>query len=91
MLRTVSREAVEFFGTGLPVKILSPISQPRSIDYPPIRITAEFASLPMREEMHLSGLIVIWFQNEQFPIPDAAGRAAISSLDWEQLSHDYEI
>jgi hypothetical protein len=35
--------------------------KPGEIDYPPVRVTAVFTSLPMRREMHLSSVVVVWF------------------------------
>jgi hypothetical protein len=55
-----------------------------------VRVTAFFTSLPMRREMHLSSLVVTWFQWGQFPVPDEAGRAALEVVDWERLALDYE-
>jgi len=91
LLKVIRRDAVRVFGELLPVQIIEPVRRPDSIDYPPFRVIAAFTSSPMREEMHLSGLIVAWFQDEPAPVPDAAGRTAISALDWEGLSRDYEI
>src|ERR1051326_2234820 len=54
LIDVIRREAVQVFGE-LPVQIIDPVRRPGSIDYPPIRIIAEFTSSPMQEEMHLSG------------------------------------
>jgi hypothetical protein len=89
MLGGVRREAARHFGDNCPVHIVQPIRRPGEIDYPRVRITAYLTSLPMRDEMHLSSLVVVWFQREQWPVPDEAGRAALEGLDWERLAHDY--
>ena len=46
---------------------------------------------PVRDSSkHLSVLVVVWFQREQLPVPDEAGRAALEAVDWERLALDYE-
>ena len=90
MLDGVRHEAARLYGDQWPVHIAQPLRQPGEIDYPRVRITAFFKSLPIRDEMHLSSLVVVWFQREQSPVPDEAGRAALEGLDWELLALDYE-
>lgn len=90
MLDVVRREAGRQYGGQWPIHIIQPVHQPGEIDYPRVRVTAFLTSLPMRDEMHLSSLVVVWFQRGQSPIPDEAGRAALEGLDWEKLALDYE-
>lgn len=90
MLNVVRHEAARLYGNQWPVHIVQPVRQPGEIDYPLVRVTAFFTSLPMRDEMHLSSLVVVWFQREQSPVPDETGRAALDGLDWERLALDYE-
>jgi hypothetical protein len=89
MLDVVRREAAQHFGDW-PVHIIQPARRPGEIDYPRVRITAFLTSVPMQEEMHLSSLVAVWFQQEQSPVPDEAGRSALERLDWERLAVDYE-
>jgi hypothetical protein len=44
----------------------------------------------MRDEMHLSSLVTIWFQEERLRVPDDPALAALQLLDWEKLAVDYE-
>jgi len=44
----------------------------------------------MRDEMHLSSLVVVWFQDKQLPVPDEGSRAALQTIEWERLAVDYE-
>ncbi len=90
MLDVVRHEAARYFGDMWPVHIAQPVRQPGEIDYPPVRVTAFFTSLPMRDEMHLSSLVIVWFQRAQFPVPDEVGQAALEAVDWERLALDYE-
>ena len=90
MLNGVCHEAARLYGDQWPVHIVQPVREPVEIDYPRVRVTAFLTSLPMRDDMHLSSLVVVWFQRVQTPIPDEAGRAAIEGLDWERLALDYE-
>jgi len=90
MLDVVRQEAARYFGDQWPVHIVQPARRSGEIDYPRVRLTAFLTSLPMRDEMHLSSLVVVWFQREQWPVPDEAGRVALEGLDWEQLALDYE-
>jgi hypothetical protein len=90
MLDVVRHEAARQYGDHWPVHVVPPLRQPGEIDYPRVRVTAFFTSLPIRDEMHLSSLVVVWFQREQTPVPDEAGRSAIAQLDWERLALDYE-
>ena len=89
MLDHVRREATRYFGQWS-VHILQPAREPGEIEYPPVRITAFFTPLPMDNQMHLSSLVVIWFQRQPLRVPDEAGRATIEALDWERLAIDYE-
>jgi hypothetical protein len=61
------------------------------VDYPPVRITARFTSLPIRQDMDLSSLVAIWFQEEQLPVPDDAARLELQGIDWESLAADYQV
>ena len=90
VLERIPHEVARYFGDGWPSHVVRPVRRPGEIDYPPVRVTAFFTSLPMRPEMHLSSLVVVWFQREQFPVPDEAGRAALEAVDWERLALDYE-
>src|SRR5262249_1415178 len=88
LLDVIRHEAARVFGEGLPVQIIPPNRPPGTIDYPPVRVTTEFVSAPIRDEMHISSLIVVWFQNQQVSIPDESNHAAIAAIDWEQLALD---
>jgi hypothetical protein len=90
MLEGISHKVRRYFGDGWPIHIVQPVRSPDEIDYPPVRVMAFFTSLPMRPEMHLSSLVVVWFQRGQFPVPDEAPRAALMTVDWERLALDYE-
>jgi hypothetical protein len=90
MLEGIQHKVDRHFGNGWPIHIVRPVRQPGEIDFPPVRVMAFFTSHPMQEEMHLSSLVLVWFQREQFPVPDEAGRAALKSVDWERLALDYE-
>ena len=90
MLESVQHEAVRYFGGGWPVHVIQPARALGEIDYPPVRVTAFLTSLPMREEMHLSSLVLVWFQDRQFPIPEEATSTALEAIDWERLALDYE-
>jgi uncharacterized protein (TIGR02996 family) len=89
-LARIPREVARYFGDAWPIHLVQPVRRPGEIDYPPVRVAAFFTSLPMRHEMHLSSLVVVWFQEEQFPVPDEPGRAALEAVDWERLALDYE-
>jgi hypothetical protein len=90
MLEGIPHKVARYFGDGWPIHVVQPVRQPGEIDYPPVRVIAFFTSLPMQREMHLSSLVMVWFQREQFPVPDDAGRAALEAVDWERLALDYE-
>jgi hypothetical protein len=90
MLDVVQHEATRYFGGGWPVHVIQPARECGEIDHPPVRVTAFLTSSPMRNEMHLSSLVVVWFQGQQFPVPDEAGRAALEAVNWERLALDYE-
>ena len=89
-LERIPHEVARYFGDGWPIHVVQPARRPGEIDYPPVRVTALFTSSPMRDEMHLSSLVVVWFQREQLPLPDEVGRAALEAVDWERLALDYE-
>jgi hypothetical protein len=90
MLEIVRNEATRYFGEGWPVQVIEPGPMSGEIDFPPVRITAFLTSRPMHHHMHLSSLVVIWFQDRSLPIPDEAGLRALEALDWERLALDYE-
>lgn len=89
MLEIVRREASQDFGEW-PVHIIQPMRRPGEIDYPRVRVTGFFTSFPIRGEMHLSSLVVAWFQDQPWPVPDAVSRPALEGIDWERLAVDYE-
>jgi hypothetical protein len=89
MLEIAQREAIRFFGDW-PVYLIQPARQQDAIDYPRIQITGLFDSLPIQDEMHLSSLIVVWFQDQLFPVPTEGSLAAIQAVDWDGLALDYE-
>jgi hypothetical protein len=91
MLKSVRGDAIRCFGEGWPIQVIQPLRQPGQIDYPPVRIAALFTSSPIRDEMDLSSLVVIWFQDHPLPIPDVTGRAAIATIDWGQWALDYLV
>jgi len=55
MLKVVSQAADRYFGKW-PLHIIQPVRQAAEVDYPPVRITARFASSPIRQDMHLPSL-----------------------------------
>jgi hypothetical protein len=74
----------------IPPLAIEPARPAGVIDYPPVRFTAFFTSLPIREEMHLSSLVVVWFQDRQHPVIGEEALAAMERLDWNRLALDYE-
>src|SRR5215831_9596267 len=89
MLKVVSQAADRYFGKW-PLHIIQPVRQAAEVDYPPVRITARFASSPIRQDMHLSSLVSIWFQEEPMPVPDNAARLRLQLIDWDSLALDYQ-
>jgi hypothetical protein len=89
MLASVEREAKRFFGEW-PVHVIQPVRRQGEIDYPRVRITAFFTSMPMQPEMHLSSLVVVWFQDSQSPVPGEGAKASLMGIEWERLALDYE-
>lgn len=87
MLVSVKNEAKRLFGEW-PIHVIEPTRGADAIDYPRIRITAFFTSLPVFDES-LSSLVVVWFQEMQSPIPDDAGKLALMGVDWDRLAVDY--
>lgn len=86
---------------GLPVHIIEPalvLSELASkwhgreiLLLPPVCIAAEFRSSPARDpSMHLSGLIMAWFQDHDSPILSEANRLRLADVDWEALAVDFE-
>jgi hypothetical protein len=90
MLQGVEREAKRVFGDW-PVHILQPARTAGVVDFPRKRFTAFFTSLPMKQDMHVSSLVLAWFQDDQFPPMNEATLSAVRSLDWERLAVDYEL
>ena len=88
-LQALPHEARRLFGEW-PVHVIPPELSPGDIAFPAVRIIASFTSGPTRPEMHLSSLVAVWFQHEQFPVPGDAARAALVAMDWERLALDYE-
>jgi hypothetical protein len=74
-----------------PLSIIEPVLLADQIAYPRYCFAAEFTSSPIQTEMHLSNLVVIWFQNERMPFPDEAARQAIAELHWNRSARDYEV
>jgi hypothetical protein len=89
MLEGVRSEAKRVFGDW-PIYVLEPTRPAGTLDYPRVRFIGFFTSMPMDDQMHLSSLIVVWFQPAQWPAMDDAALAAIKRLDWERLALDYE-
>jgi hypothetical protein len=90
MIDGVRSEAKRVFGDW-PVHVLTPARDPGAIDYPGVRFTGFFTSLPMREEMHLSSLVLVWFRDQQSPALNDASLQALQAIEWERLAVDYEI
>ena len=88
LLQELPHQARRFFGEW-PLHVIPPELAPGEVAFPPVRIIASFTSGPVRK-MNLSSLVAIWFQHEEFPIPDDAGRAALVAMDWDRLAFDYE-
>jgi hypothetical protein len=90
MLQGAEREAKRVFGDW-PVHVLQPAREAGVVDFPGKRFTAFFTSLPMNQDMHVSSLVLIWFQHDQFPPMNEATLAAVRSVDWARLAVDYEM
>ena len=99
-LRAIPDRLGKFFA-GLPVHIIEPalvLSELASkwhgreiLLLPPVCIAAEFRSSPARDpSMHLSGLIMAWFQDHDSPILSQANRLRLADVDWEALAVDFE-
>jgi hypothetical protein len=60
---------------------------------PKIEIAAFFYSFPpvKNQEMHASGLIVVWHQDEREIIPCPESKAKLLELDWNALAQDFEF
>ena len=56
---------------------------------PPYWIATEFISSPCSGG-HASGLVVIWFQAEPFPIPSKAALKQLRGITWESVARDFE-
>jgi hypothetical protein len=89
MLRVVRSEAKRVFGDW-PVHVLEPARPDGVVDYPKVRFIGFFTSLPMTEPMHLSSLVIVWFQGAQWPAMSDETFAAVKAVDWERLARDYE-
>ena len=90
MVAAAEREAKRVFHDA-PVRLLEPVRASASAGYQRRRFTALFSSLPINREMHLSSLVLIWFQDEQFPAMDEATLSAVRALEWDRLAKDHEI
>ena len=88
VLEKIGRESEKLFGDW-PLHIIQPSRDPNEIDYPHVRITSFFTSLPMNDDMHLSSLVIAWFQNQVHPIPDEDATASLQAIPWEKLAVDY--
>lgn len=53
-------------------------------------MAAEFTSLPLSDSMHASQLIVIWFQDQPFPVPSEAVLPQLQAIAWETFARDFE-
>jgi hypothetical protein len=91
MLDSAQFDAAKYFGKRWPLQVVKPIRQPDVVDYPPVRVSAFLRSFPVQHEMDLSSLVVVWFQDHLYPVPDEASRAALASLDWERHAVDWEM
>jgi hypothetical protein len=91
MLDGVRKEIPRYFGEGWPAHFILPVRKPGHIDYPEFRITALFTSIPIDDKYDLSSLIFVWFQDEQFPVPDSSARVAFETIEWERTALDYEM
>jgi hypothetical protein len=89
MLAWVRHEAKRLFGDW-PLHVLPPTRPPDVIDFPRVRFTALFRSFPVRQDMHQSALVIVWFQEQQFPALNEASLAALQAVEWERLAVDFE-
>jgi hypothetical protein len=89
MLGVIDIEARQYF-QDWPLHVIQPHRAPGEVDYPPVRFMALLTSSPIRE-MHVSALVVAWFQNQPWPVPNDEARRALESLEWERLAVDYEL
>ena len=90
--------AASIFGDA-PVLVVEPrrvkkeypsLKPPRAGEFlPTYWIAAEFTSSPCREGM-ASDLVLIWFQDEPFPIPSEAALKQLSGIEWESAARDFE-
>lgn len=87
MLSSAKYQANRLFGEW-PIHIIEPTRAAGVIDFPRIRVTAFFTSMPVFDES-LSSLVIVWFQEMQSPIPDDSGKLGIMGVDWDRLAVDY--
>jgi hypothetical protein len=89
MRHALRHEALALFGNW-PLHVIEPERPEGEMDYPRVRFTGFFSSLPIREK-DLSSLVVAWFQHEQYPALVEPARSALQAIDWEGLALDHEI
>jgi hypothetical protein len=53
-------------------------------------IGASFTSLAISDAKHASQLIVVWFQEEAFPVPAESALELLQAMAWERLACDFE-
>ena len=62
----------------------------RPIEYlPPFRVEAQFESFPLADG-YRSWLVVVWFQDEPFPIPSEAVLPKLREISWDSLARDFD-
>jgi len=101
-LEDLPQRMQSIFGT-FPVSMIEPkitLSEHRLKACPEIPIVMlpemEFAALfisfpPMDKAMHASGLIIIWHQDEAYPVISDVSQAKIAAIDWENVAEDFEF
>lgn len=100
LVARLPRRATELFGDW-PVQLIAPSRSIREgtapaplgpPEYlPSLWIAAAFNSLPLRDLWsHGSQLIVVWFQEEPFPVPAEAVLQELQAIPWETVACDFE-
>jgi len=78
------------------IETKSPMSMPGTMQLaflPKVEIAAFFFSYPpvKNQEMHFSGLIVVWHQDSWEQIPTEESKRKLAEINWDSLARDFEI
>jgi hypothetical protein len=88
MLDVIGLEARRRYGDWQ-LYIIPPVRTRKMVDYPAVRFMAWFESNPIRT-LHASGLVIVWFQDQPWQVPDDNARYALEHIDWDRRAKDYE-